>query len=119
MSKKQKAPFRSTGGKQPQSDRMIILLADKCLQKYSEWNVICKGNNCRWSAQFNSGRDANNAGWKHHVEAHHSKQLENSHKTECPVTHIFKVARGRGGRASKSGGSAYQIASVDSKGAGK
>ena len=46
------APLPGKGGEEAQSDEVIILLAHKCLHKYSVWNSISKGIDCGCSALF-------------------------------------------------------------------
>ena len=89
-----KAHPRANGGKQHQQYK-IILSNYKNHSKSFIFRVVCEG--CGWTAQFHTGKEAGEAGWKHHSEIHHAAKLSNSHKTECPVTRIFgAMAGGRG-----------------------
>ena len=55
---KTKAPLPGKGGKQPQSDGITILLAHKCLYKYSVWNSISEGIDYGCSARFDRESDS-------------------------------------------------------------
>ena len=52
------APLPHKGGKQAQSDEVIILLGHKCLQKYSVLNSISEGIDYGCSARFDRESDS-------------------------------------------------------------
>ncbi len=103
----QKAPSPGKGRKQTTSGSRINSQSNKAMRENSVWNVICESPGCGWSAQFATGREAGEAGWKHH-RTHHQEKTGNSHHGNCPSTHIFKTAKGKGHFPVSFTGEAYQ-----------
>ncbi len=96
----QKAPSPARGRKQTATNSVTHSHSNKLSSENSIWNVECEGAGCGWSAQFSTGREAGEAGWKHHRTVHH-------YRSECPSTYVFKSARAKSAFPVSFTGQAY------------